>query len=109
MTPGENAALAIEIEEQLRRSPHAYTKRFEDRAEELAPRLLPTHDHRKARVFAALDVLRMQYEPTAADLVRIGVPVDTALKRVNRRAVDFQRLCARLWRWKIDGRERYVD
>jgi len=109
MTAAENAQLVIEIEEQLRKSPTAYTRLFDDRAQSLARRLLDSSDHRKARAFAALDSLRNQYEPSAADLYRIGLPIDVALERVQRRAVAFRKLCARAWRWKIDKRDRYVD
>ncbi len=109
MTAAENGRRAIEVEELIRASwPRAGTTLFDDRAASLTRRLRLAGDDRKARVFAALDVERQKYEPTAADMVRIGLGVDDAINRANRRAREFQQLCARLWRWKVSARDRYV-
>lgn len=85
-------------EDWLRRWPTLDQVRgMNDRARDVGRRVARAPEHVREEAFKEMWWIRFNAEPVIADLVRVGIPLEEAEKRMDRRLAQFRR--------EFDGRD----
>lgn len=91
VTPAENAELVIELEQRLRLWPRvAAVRELDDRVRNVSHTLRRATTYERERAFRSLDGLRFTSEPTISELVRVGVSLEDAERRMTDRLRTFE-------------------